>query len=180
MAGKALEVRHAIQTWYNLHIDEKSLRVSCDEVIKVPLDLRLIGPEYKYMSPCVVITTEYIPILETIKIVFETNEGFTIEPVEVVSVSHVGNVYILTLPPKTTGLKNVKVFGVMRGEPFNLQTDLFFDIMYPPYYYEGAALENVAITVYAYEGAIIDLSTQLEALTTRVEALEQKRKQVGV
>lgn len=143
-------------------------------MIKVPLDLRLIGPENKYMTPCIVITTEFIPILGAIKIVFETNEGFTIEPVEVISESHVGYVYILTLPPKTTGLKNVKVFGVKGGQQLILQTDLVFDIMYPPYNYEGAALENVAKTVYANEDAIIDLSTQLEALTTRVEALEQK------
>ena len=165
--------RYAIQTWYNLHIDKRNLRVSCDEVIKIPLDLSIIDGS-KRMTPCVVMTTEFTPTLEAIKIVIETNEGITIEPVKVDSNSHGVWAYILTLPPKTTGLKNVKVFAVQGGESRILQTALVFDIMYPPYNYEGAALENVSIKVDENEAAIIDLNTQLEDLTSRVEALEQK------
>lgn len=173
-AGDVLQTRYAIQAWYKLRVDEESLRVSCDDVVKVPLDLRLTGPGNKHMSPCVVITTDYTFVLKTIKIVIETNEGFTVEPVKVFSESHGGWVYILALPPKTTGLKNVKVFGVQGEQHFPIQVDLVFDIMYPPYNYEGAALENISKEFSASVNEIRKLSKQLEALTTRVEALEQK------
>lgn len=171
--GTTIVNRYAIQTWYKLQFDHESLKLSCDEIIKIPLNLSIIAGSTR-MTPCVVITTGDPWIDDATKIEIETNEGFTIEPVKVGSESHVSWVYILTLPPKTTGLKNVKVFAVDRGHQLILQTDLVFDIMYPPYNYEGAALENVAKTVYSNEDTIIDLSTQLEDLTTRVEALEQK------
>lgn len=174
MAYYAKLARYAIQSWYNLHIDEKSFSVSCDEVIKIPLDLRIFSPTKAYMTPCIAITTKFQQVLEAIKIVIETNEGFTIEPIKVRSELHNGWIYLLTLPPKTTGLKNVKVITGYEGPPHIAQTDLVFDIMYPPYNYEGADLELVSKTVKDNTVFTTKLDKQLNDLTARVTALENK------
>lgn len=172
-SGKSPEARYAIQSWYLLKIDEKR-KLHCDEVIKIPLASLILDPANKYMVPCIVITTDFMPVLAAIKIEIETNEGFTIEPIKVVSDAHFGWVYILALPPKTTGLKNVKVFAIENEQKRLVQNDLAFEIMYPPYDYEGAGLDNVSLLAQRNENATRDLNTQLEALTARVEALEQK------
>ena len=165
--------RYAIQTWYKLQFDEKVNKLSCDEVIKIPLDLSIIGNSSR-MIPCVVITTgnEWYDML--IKIEIETNEGFTIEPIKVFSEAHSYQGYILTLPPKTTGLKNVKVFVANGRQSITIQNNLTFEIMQPPYDYTCAALDSVSEQVNENEGAISGMYIQLEDLTARVEALEQK------
>lgn len=165
--------RYAIQSWYKLQIDNKILRMSCDEVIKIPLGLSIIDGS-KIMTPCVVITTENPLFDREIKIEIETNEGFTIEPIRVKSNAHLAWVHILTLPPKTTSLKNVKVFALGDGDTFPIQNNLTFEIMKPPYDYTGAALDSVSEQVENNEQAIRDLETQLNDLTARVEAVEQK------
>ena len=165
--------RYAIQTWYKLQIKGETPKVSCDEVIKIPLDLSIIDDDTR-MTPCVVITTEYPQFDELIKIEIETNEGFTIEPVKVASEALLDWVYILTLPPKTTGLKNVKVFTVDSGRPITIQNNLTFDIMQPPYDYTGATLDSVSRRVEENAQAISDIDTNLDDLTARVVALEQK------
>ena len=165
--------RYAIQTWYKLKLKEETYKLSCDEVIKIPLDLSIINEPIR-MTPCVAITTEYPQFDELIKIEIETNEGFIIEPIKVASEALLNYVYILTLPPKTTGLKNVKVFTVEGNHQHTIQTDLVFDIMYPPYDYTGAVLESVSERVRYNENAILDIDTKLDDLTARVIALEQK------
>lgn len=165
--------RYAIQSWYKLQIDGKNLRMSCDEVIKIPLCLSIIDGSKK-MIPCVVITTENNLFNDEIKIEIETNEGFTIEPIRVTSHAHLAWVHILTLPPKTTGLKNVKVFASEGDYTFSIQNNLTFEIMKPPYDYTGAALDSVSEQVEYNEEVIRGLEIQLDDLTARVEALEQK------
>lgn len=164
-SGKTPEARYAIQSWYKLQIDNESLKVNCDEVIKIPLCLPLIDPANHYMLPCIVVTTDFTPNLASIKIVIETSEGFTVEPFKVLSNSHFGWVYFLALPPKTTGLKNVNVFAEQGGGRFILQNALSFEIMEPPYNYEGAALENVSLLVQRNEDAISGLESKVKALT---------------
>ena len=165
--------RYAIQTWYKLKVQDESSKLSCDEVIKIPLDLSIINEPIR-MTPCVAITTENQQSDELIKIEIETNEGFIIEPIKVASEAQLGYVYILTLPPKTTGLKNVKVFTVDSGRPITIQNNLTFDIMQPPYDYTGAVLESVSERLRYLENAILDIDTNLDDLTARVVALEQK------
>lgn len=168
--------RYAIQTWYKLKVEGETPKLSCDEVIKIPLDLSIINEinEPTRMTPCVAITTEYQQFDELIKIEIETNEGFIIEPIKVASESLLHWAYILTLPPKTTGLKNVKVFAVDNGHPIMIQNNLTFDIMQPPYDYTGAALDSVSRRVLTNNEAIIDIDTRLDDLTARVVALENK------
>lgn len=163
--GKSPEARYAIQSWYKLQIDAKSLKVNCNEVIKIPLCLSLLDPTYKYMVPCIVVTTDFTSNLAAIKIVIETSEGLTVEPFKVLSNSHFGWVYVLALPPKTTGLKNVNVFVEQGGRRFILQSALSFEIMEPPYNYEGAALENVSSLAQRNENAISELESKVEDLT---------------
>ena len=165
--------RYAIQTWYKLKVEEGSPKLSCDEVIKIPLDLSIVNEPIR-MTPCVAITTEYQQFDELIKIEIETNEGFIIEPIKVASEAVLGWVYILTLPPKTTGIKNVKVFTVGEYQQYNIQSDLVFDIMYPPYDYTGAVLESVSERLRYSEATIVRIDEQLDDLTSRVIALEQK------
>lgn len=165
--------RYAIQTWYKLKFGEQPPKLSCDEVIKIPLDLSIINEPIR-MTPCVAITTENHNFDESIKIEIETNEGFIIEPIKVASEARLDYVYILTLPPKTTGLKNVKVFVGGGNYLYTIQTDLVFDIMYPPYDYTGAVLESVSERVRYNDNAILDIDTKLDDLTSRVIALEQK------
>ena len=169
--------RYAIQTWYKLKVElkveDEPPKLSRDEVLKIPLDLSIIH-EPLSMIPWVAITTEYQQFDELIKIEIETNEGFIIEPIKVGSDAQLNWVYILTLPPKTTGLKNVKVFAVGGNHQYTVQTDLVFDIMYPPYDYTGAVLESVSERVRYNEDAIVDIDTKLDDLTARVVALEQK------
>ena len=165
--------RYAIQTWYKLKVEEELPKLSCDEVIKIPLDLSIVN-EPTRMIPCVAITTENPQFDELLKIEIETNEGFIIEPIKVASEARLNYVYILTLPPKTTGLKNVKVSIVGGNNLYTIQTDLVFDIMYPPYDYTGAVLESVSERVRYNENAILDIDTKLDDLTARVVELEQK------
>ena len=165
--------RYAIQTWYKLKVKGETPKLSCDEVIKIPLDLSIIVDDTR-MTPCVAITTEYQQFDELIKIEIETNEGFIIEPIKVASEARLNWVYILTLPPKTTGLKNVKVFTAEGNHQYTVQTDLVFDIMYPPYDYTGSVLESVSERLRHDENAIMDIDIKLDDLTSRVTALEQK------
>lgn len=165
--------RYAIQTWYKLQFDEKVSKLSCDEVIKIPLDLSIIVNSNR-MIPCVVITTGNSWYDKSIKIEIETNEGITIEPIKVRSVAHSDWVYILTLPPKTTGLKNVKVLVVQNGYSFTIQNNLTFEIMQPPYDYTCAALDSVREQVDENGNEIMVMNTKLEDLTARVVALENK------
>lgn len=171
-SGKSPEARYAIQSWYKLQIDAESLKVNCDEVIKIPLCLPLIDPANKYMVPGIVVTTDFTPSLASIEIVIETSEGFTVEPFKVLSNSHFGWVYILALPPKTTGLKNVNVFAEQGGRRVILQSALSFEIMEPPYNYEGAALENVSLLVQGNEDAISGLESKVEALENKTNSLK--------
>ena len=172
-SGLTIANRYAIQTWYKLQFDDEALKLSCDEIIKIPLDLSIIDGS-KRMTPCVVITTGDPWINDRIKIEIETNEGFTIEPIKVDSEAHLAWVYIITLPPKTTGIKNVKVLGVGNGHSFTIQNNLTFEIMQAPYDYTCAALDAVSMQVEENEDAISNMNIQLEDLTARVLALENK------
>lgn len=165
--------RYAIQTWYKLQFDEETLKLSCDEIIKTPLDLSIIRVDIK-MTPCVVITTGIPWANDSIKIEIETNEGFIIEPIKVFSEAHSAWVYILTLPPKTTGLKNVKVFGWDGEHSVTIQNNLTFEIMQPPYDYTCAALDDVSKREKENEDAISNMDRELQNLTQRVLALENK------
>lgn len=168
-----IENCYAIQTWYKLQFDEETLKLSCDEIIKIPLDLSIIEFSTK-MTPCVVITTGIPWANDSIKIEIETNEGFIIEPIKVHSKAHSAWVYILTLPPKTTGLKNVKVFRWDGEHSVTIQNNLTFEIMQAPYDYTCAALDDVSKNVNQNGDAIMDMDIQLVNLTQRVTALENK------
>ena len=172
MSSSKIKERYAIQSWYELHVDESG-KVYYDEVIKIPLDLRVVDNPL-IMIPCVSITFSEMNIDSFFKIKIETNEGITIEPIKVLSQAHSQWVYILALPPKTTGIKNVEVFAEFDGYMSKLRNNLIFDIMKPPYNYEGAALDVFSEYVHENRDSIREMEHQLYILTERVTALENK------
>lgn len=172
--GSVKNFLYSIQTVYNLHLDFAKRALLCKSVIEIPISepvTRLYSSALGVVTPAtaIVIENEQQELtLSHLKIVIETNEGVTVEPILVKKPYTVYNaVLLLTLPRGTTGIKNVDVLY----DTIPLSNDLMFSVMKTPYNYE-----NYLTTVLynAFEGLATDTYNNLNALKTRVTALENK------
>jgi hypothetical protein len=172
--GSVKSFLYSIQTVYNLHWDVAKLALLCKSVIEIPISepvTRLYSSALGVVTPAtaIVIENEQPELtLPDLKIVIETNEGVTVEPILVKRPNTVYNtIFLLTLPRGTTGIKNVDVLY----ETTPISNDLTFVVMKTPYNYENyltTALNNTLehLASYTYN--------KLNELETRVTALENK------
>ena len=179
----------SIQTVYNLYVGGKN-KLLCKDVIKIPVAepvARKFGNDTYTVTPFTALVIENVSeeTLDIVKIVIETNEGITVEPIVVSAPLVQYNVaYLLTLPRGTTGIKKAYI---KKGDEYGfvIQNDLVFDVMEVPYNYENYLFalnyaEFVKFRVYVYdrihefETDIFNLGTEVTNLKARVTALENK------
>lgn len=184
----------SIQTVYSLYLDiDRTYRegvptLHCKNVIKIPIAepvVRKIGIETYTVTPYTALVIENVSeeTLGGVKIVIETNEGITVEPIVVhAPLVQYSTAYLLTLPRGTTGIKKAYV----RVRDYRIaQNDLVFGIMEAPYNYENYLIalnyaEFVNFTNYVgnriheFETNIFNLGTEVTNLKARVTALENK------
>lgn len=183
---------YSIQTVYSLYEDaDKEHRVGapvihCKNVIKIPIAepvAQRIGVDTYTVIPCIAYVFAN-GVKSPLKIFIETNEGVTVEPINVQApLVQYNEAFLLTLPRGTTGIK--KAYIRMRVGNRIIQNDLVFDIMEAPYNYENYLLalnhaEFVDFTKYALdrmnesEIAMAKLNTEVNNLKARVATLENK------
>lgn len=185
----------SIQTVYSLYSDiDRSYRervptLYCKNVIKIPIAepvARKIGNNTYTVTPYTALVVENDDddiVKSALKIVIETNEGVTVEPIVVhAPLVQYSTAYLLTLPRGTTGIKKAYV----RGLDYRIvQNDLVFDIMEAPYNYENYLFavnhdefvnfrDYVADRINGFETAIYNLGEYVTNLKARVTALENK------
>lgn len=187
----------SIQTVYSLYLDINRVykpgipTLRCKNVIKIPIAEPVAGKKgintYTVTPYTALVVENYNDdsFLPGLKIVIETNEGVTVEPIVVhAPFVQYDTAYLLTLPRGTTGIKKAYIRG--RDEyGFVIQNDLVFDIMEAPYNYENYLL---ALNYYEFENFrtyatkrismietdIFNLSEEVTNLKARVTALENK------
>ena len=184
----------SIQTVYSLYLyidrvnKEGVFALHCKNVIKIPIAesvQRQNGFDNYIVTPYTAIVLENADsvVLSGLKIVIETNEGVTVEPIVVhAPLVWYDTAYLLTLPRGTTGIKKAYIIG-QDANGFAVQDDLVFDIMEAPYNYENYLFalnyyEFVNFRVYVterineLENSIDNLGTEVTNLKARVTALE--------
>ena len=179
----------SIQTVYNLYKGGEN-KLLGKNVIKIPIAepvARKIRTNTYTVTPytALVIENASEETLGSVKIVIETNEGITVEPIVVHSpLVQYSTVYLLSLPRGTTGIKKAYIRG-MDAYGVLIQNDLVFDIMEAPYSYENYLFalnyaEFVNFRDYAadrikkLETATHNLGIEVTNLKARVTALENK------
>lgn len=179
----------SIQTVYNLYASGEK-KLLCKNVIKIPIAepvARKIRTSTYTVTPytALVIDNASEETLGSVKIVIETNEGITVEPIVVHSpLVQYSTAYLLTLPRGTTGIKKAYIRG-LDAYGFVIQNDLAFDIMEAPYSYENYLFalnyaefvnfrDYVANSINKFDTAISNLGTEVTNLKARVTALENK------
>lgn len=178
----------SIQTVYSLYPDidrmyrERVLTLYCKNVIKIPIAepvARKIGNYTYTATPYTALVVENDNnngVQSALKIVIETNEGVTVEPIVVhAPLVPYDTAYLLTLPRGTTGIKKAYV----RIQDYSIvQNDLAFDIMEAPYNYENYLIAlnyaNLVSFIDHAQGHFDELYTEVTNLKARVTALENK------
>lgn len=176
---------YSIQSVYNLYADENALGghgcLRCRNKIEIPVAesvKRMYGTNDYTVTPAIALVLENIPnaFLSDLDFLLETNEGVTVEPIVIHDpFTAKTELYLLTLPRGTTGVKNVRVTSP-NGSPFS--NDLLFDIMKAPYNYENYLFDctiNDFRTVFtAVDERMLALQVRVGHLESRVTALENK------
>lgn len=170
----------SIQTTYNLYegreYKEGLYTLHCKNVIKIPIAepvARKIGTDTYIVTPytALVIENASEETLDGVKIVIETNEGITVEPIVVhAPLVPYGTAYLLTLPRGTTGIKKAYI-RALDAYGFVIQNDLVFDIMEAPYNYENHLFSVFNAQLTAHINQMMNKFNNLEG---RVTALENK------
>ena len=184
----------SIQTVSNLYEGEEYKEglytLHCKNVIKIPIAepvARKIGTDTYTVTPYTALVIENVSeeTLGSVKIVIETNEGITVEPIVVhAPLVQYSTAYLLTLPRGTTGIKKAYMRR-LDAYGFVIQNDLVFDIMEAPYSYENYLFAlnyaefvnfraNVANRINELGTSIYNLGVDVTNLKARVTALENK------
>lgn len=175
----------SIQSVYNLYADKNALGgyvgLRCRNKIEIPVAesvKRMYDTNDYTVTPAIALVLENSPnaLLSNLDFLLETNEGVTVEPIVIHDpFTAKTQLYLLTLPRGTTGVKNVRV---TLPDGSSLPNDLLFDIMEAPYNYENY-LFNCAINDFrnvftAVDERMLGLQVRVSHLETRVTALENK------
>ena len=170
-------VIYSIQRTYiltNRMNDGKEI-VTCEQRIDIPTidSLSSFTPVLSDVNqaltviPCTELAGEF---LSEFSLTFETNEGVTVLPVKIQQGSdtpfenpYLNFRYVLVLPRGATGVKSCKLIHKATGK--EVQHNLTFGIMPPPYNYDNALFGYLT-----YAG--VALAKQLGNLTDKVSALK--------
>lgn len=184
----------SIQTVYNLNVGREYKEgvptLHCKNVIMIPIAepvARQFGNDTYTVTPFteLVIENGTEVVLDDVKIVIETNEGVTVEPIVVhAPLVQYNTAYLLTLPRGTTGIKKAYI-KALDEYGFVIQNDIVFDIMEAPYNYENYL---IALNYYEFvnfkdttfnllrelQQNVYDMGVDIANLKARVTALENK------
>lgn len=176
---------YSIQTVYNLYADENALDghgcLRCRNKIDIPVAepvKRMYNTHEYTVIPATALVLENRPnaYLTNLNFLFETNEGVTVEPLVIHDpFTAKTELYLLTLPRGTTGVKNVYV---TLSDGSLIPNDLLFDIMKAPYNYENylfnCIIDDFRTVFTAVDERMLNLQVRVSHLETRVTALENK------
>lgn len=176
---------YSIQSVYNLYADENVLGgegcVRCRNKIEIPVAervKRMYDTSEYTVTPAIALVLENRSntLLSNLNFILETNEGVTVEPLVIHDpFTAKTELYLLTLPRETTGVKNV---CVTLSDGSLLSNDLLFDIMKAPYNYENylfnCILDDFRTVFTAVDERMLGLQVRVTHLEARVTALENK------
>lgn len=182
---------YSIQSTYILtHVltPEREI-VTCNQRIDIPtieplteMKAFIYQDESFKIIPCIELTGNFFSDSELefdSKLVFETNEGVTVQPVKIRGAIYdtLGNPYmhpryVLVLPRGATGVKSCKI--IRNGSGKEVQHNLTFGIMPPPYNYDNALFGCVSDRVGDVLSFLPTLDEEITNLEARVTALENK------
>ena len=163
--------------------------VTCNQRIDIPTiePLSNVQPvstveQALTITPCIELAGEF---LSEFNLTFETNEGVTVLPVKIRSGS-IGDIenpyihyrYVLVLPRGATGVKSCKLIHKATGK--EVQHNLTFGIMPPPYNYDNALFGYSTGQMYALYFALMAEISRLK-LTSVLDyiALKELPKNMG-
>ena len=176
---------YSIQSVYNLYADENVLGgkgcLRCRNKIEIPVAepvKRMYNTYECTVIPAIALVFEHRPIahLSNLNLILETNEGVTVEPLVIHDpFTAKTELYLLTLPRETTGVKNV---CATLSDGSLVSNDLLFDIMKAPYNYENylfnCIIDDFRTAFTAVDERMLVLQARVSHLETRVTALENK------
>ena len=156
--------------------------VTCNQRIDIPTiePLSNVQPvslegQALTITPCIELAGEF---LSEFNLTFETNEGVTVLPV-VIFGGDIFNIenpymhfrYVLVLPRGATGVKSCKLIHKATGK--EVQHNLTFGIMPPPYNYDNALFGYSTSQMYTLYIGLINQINQLK-LTSVVNQIDSK------
>lgn len=161
---------YSVVSRYNLYVGHSS-QLTCDEVIKIPISTNVITKD-AVLIPCVILNVKYhnADNFKHVGILLETNDGVTVEPVTLRGTDG-EDIYVLFLPPKTTGIKNTRVV-IMDEEgviEHSVPNDLVFDIMPSPYNYENAYIPVMQNDIQFNNNRIEQLNGKVDSLSAGLQ-----------
>ena len=163
--------------------------VTCNQRIDIPtieplteMKALVYQDEFFKIIPCIELTGNFFTDSKLeffYDLEFETNEGITVLPVKIYPGwdNPFGNPYmtpryVLVLPRGATGVKSCKI--TPKGKGREVQHNLTFGIMPPPYNYDNALFGYLSERVGSAIQALMMLDEEITNLTARVTALENK------
>ena len=148
--------------------------ITCNERIDIPTIEQLTGvkaavysDKFSKIIPCIELSGRF---LVDFKLEFETNEGVTVLPVEIYpgAGNPLDNPYlyfrhVLVLPRGATGVKSCKIIHRDTGK--EVQHNLTFGIMPPPYNYDNALFGYISYRV-------LDINKRVGRLEEKTDRLK--------
>ena len=175
----AERVVYSIQKTYIIKSVSKSEKqiLTCDERIDIPtieplteMKAVVYQDEFSKIIPCVELAVNFLgEFNDEFKWEFETNEGVTVLPIKIGSGRecqlenpYLHRRYVLVLPRGTTGVKSCNI--VYKGNRKEIQHNLTFGVMPPPYNYDNALFGYLSYKVAGYSEVINFLADTLSYL----------------
>ena len=187
----AERVVYSIQRTYIIKPVYKSGKhiLTCDERIDIPtieplteMETIVHQDEFSKIIPCIELAGESAGLYEFLSglnLKFETNEGVTVLPVKIsrgqeqpIENPYLTPRYVLVLPRGATGVKSCKI--TPKGDGEEVQHNLTFGIMPPPYNYDNALFGYLSGQVLNALSVIMLLNEEITNLNARVTVLENK------
>ena len=180
----AERVVYSIQKTYIIKSVSKSEKqiLTCDERIDIPtieplteMKAVVYQAEFSKIIPCVELAVNFLgEFNDEFEWEFETNEGVTVLPIKIGSGRectlenpYLHRRYVLVLPRGTTGVKSCNI--VYKGKRKEIQHNLTFGVMPPPYNYDNALFGYLSDMVAGYSEVIqilVDTLSYLKLTTT--------------
>lgn len=175
----AERVVYSIQQTYIIKSVFKSENriLTCDQRIDIPtieplteMKAVVYQDEFSKIIPCVELAVNFLgEFNDEFEWEFETNEGVTVLPIKIGRGSectlenpYLHRRYVLVLPRGTTGVKSCNI--VHKGTRKEIQHNLSFGVMPPPYNYDNALFGYLSDKVAGYSEAINFLADTLSYL----------------
>ena len=152
--------------------------LTCEQRIDIPTieqlsDIKAVvySDKFSKIIPCIELAGHF---LVDFKLEFETNEGVTVLPIEIYpgTAEPLDNPYMsfrhaLVLPRGATGVKSCKIIHRATGK--EIQHNLTFGVMPPPYNYDNALFGYLSYRAKANYDNIINLESKVNKLKLSTE-----------